>query len=251
MKQEEYFIPMTDEYKEQHFPGGFFETMERNSRKNMKATYMFAGLLIAFFCIPLLAGIRMLMTASGSGSTIIGLFFAAAGFFFIMIGVGLIRISRKRGSLGVDGFIRVCAQGSGYSEEDIRTFGSQATAEGSYAVQLQGKAEAGSWGLGILTEDFVFFSASDRLLMKREDIVLACLEEVEGVEGSGKNKKKVHYPEIVLVSGKKEFLRMRTSKEGGRKLQAMLKKQDNAIDTADGKILSEKEFNTYFHAKFS
>lgn len=217
----------------------------------MKATYVFAGLLIAFFCIPLLAGIRMLMTASGSGSMIIGLFFAAAGFFFVMIGVGLIRIARKRGSLGVDGFIRVCAQGCGYSEEDVRTFGAQATEPGSYAVQLQGKAEAGSWGLGILTEDFVFFSAADRLLMKREDIVLACLEEVEGTEGSGKNKKKIRYPEIVLVSGKKEFLRMRTTKEGGKKLQAMLKKKNPAIDTVDGKLLTEKEFNTYCSRKFS
>ena len=64
-------------------------------------------------------------------------------------------------------------------------------------------------------------------------------------------KKKIRYPEIVLVSGKKEFLRMRTTKEGGKKLQAMLKKKNPAIDTVDGKLLTEKEFNTYCSRKFS
>ena len=53
------------------------------------------------------------------------------------------------------------------------------------------------------------------------------------------------------MSGKKEFLRMRTTKEGGKKLQAMLKKKNPAIDTVDGKLLTEKEFNTYCSRKFS
>lgn len=238
------FVPMTEEYRKKHYPEGYFAAA---SKGNASAGI---GVIIIGAIMALIGGagvyfvLRFFLMEffdGGAGASdipgmlIVLVFpgaFALLGVFFVYLGI------QKKG-MGLEESIQASVEASGYPESMIRDFDRQATYPDTVVFQLSKDGTK-----GILTKDYVC-SCLSSVVIKREDIKAAYLiERAEKI--TVKNHVKTIYSldfEILSKQGTSVAI-VGAKKESAEQLIAMLKETNPDIDTADGKIFSEKEFET-------
>lgn len=143
--------------------------------------------------------------------------------------------------MSADDWIRKSAQASDYPETVIRDFDVQAVSPGSIHFRLTGTPGVID---GVLTTDYIFFfNLLNLCVIKRSDIVGAYLVGLPDTVNAGNKIKTVHTLNVAIFSNHKTFVSAAAKQENGEQLIAMLTEKHPNIDTAGGKVISDKEYD--------
>lgn len=234
------FIPMTEKYKRKHYPEGYFAALTK--------THVRAGIGLLIMAVPcLLIGIAgicgilwFFFNGGGTASDIFGLLilllFPGA---FLAIGIFCLWAGKWRKGSTLEEEIRTSVEVSKYPESVIRDFDRQTGWPDTLVVQLKSGGTE-----GILTKDYICCFGA--VVIKREDIKgVYLVERADTV--MIRNKMKTIYSLDLSVLSKHgtcgSFIDVK--RESAGRLIALLRENNPDIDTAGGKVFSEKEFDSW------
>lgn len=241
---------MIEDYRNKHYPSGIFSSVNKSNQKRGIALYVFFGIfLIASGYGTVWAFMRTMKFSKSGESDMVHGGIAITGFFLVVFLISLltVTITIKRNSLGTEGIIKKSAKKSGYSESEIHEFERQAMASDSYILALTGKIKAVVSGQkdGILTRDYIYLADAKNIVLNCCDIKGAFLVERTIYITVNNVSQPVQYLTITLISHKGIQTLAETSMEAGRALLVMLQEKNPQIDTKNGIVIKEKEYNKY------
>lgn len=246
-----YFLQMNENYINKHYPDrSVFSSVNKSNQKAGIGIYAFLGILMIASGFGTVWAIVTTMGYVKDGeSDMVAPGLAIIGFCFAILALSILGIvlTIKRNSLGVEGLIKKSAKNSQSSESEIREFERQAMASDSYILSLTGKIKAAMNGQrdGVLTRDFIYLADVKNIVMKRSDIIGAFLVVRTIYITVNNTRKPVNYLTITLVSNKGVQTLAETDTESGTALLAMLQEQNPQIDTYNGGVMKEIEYNKY------
>lgn len=237
------FIQISQEEREKNWKKGYFETLAKRSGGValivVGAILALTGLGIGYAAVSFL--IDLLRGESYDGITGITIFFWCLALAFFVPGVFLIRFGFKRKGKSTEDWIKESAQASDYPESVILDFDQQAINLGSIHFRLAGIS---SMIGGVLTSDYIFFANLLKpCVIKRSDIIAAYLVELPDTVNAGNKIKTVYTLSVAIFSNHKTYIVTEAKKEYGEQLIAMLTEKHPNIDTANKRILSDKEYD--------
>lgn len=237
------FALLGEEERERKWKHGYFETIAKRSGGAALIVcgiiLALVGLCIAFFALTFL--IDLINGESYEGITGITIFLWFLALAFIVPGILVIRFGFKRKKMNVDTWIKKSSQESDYPESVIRDFAKQAVNPGSVHFRLAGSSSVID---GVLTTDYIFFANLLKLcVIKRSDIVGAYLVSLPDSVSVGNKIKTVHTMNVAIFSNHMTYITTAAKQKKGAQLIAMLAKEYPNIDTADGKVISDKEYD--------
>lgn len=234
------FIPMTEKYKRKHYPEGYFAALTKSHVK--------AGIGLLIMAVPcLLIGIAgiggilwLFLHEGGTASDIPGmlllLLFPGA---FLAIGIFCLWAGRWRKGSSLEEEIRSSAEASQYPESVIRDFDRQVGNPDTLVVQLKSDGT-----IGILTRDYLCCLGA--LVIKRAEIKGAYLVERADKIMVGNKMKTVYSLDLSILSKHGTCGSFVGAKqESAEHLIALLRESNPDLDTAGGKVFSEKEFDGF------
>lgn len=232
------FTPITAE----RYPEGYLEAFAKGGNTGGKiilvcgAIMTAIGLLIGFGLIKFLTQAQSQGYNDTTGVAVFGIFCL----FFLVPGVLLIRTGYKRKKMGADAWLQKMVNVSSYPESIVRDFASQVPQQDSFWFDLTGK----STNVGILTRDYILFeNALKPCIIKRSDIIGAYLVNLPDSVNAGNKIKTVYRLNIVIFSNHNTYIITEASQDEAGQLIAMLTEKHPDIDTADGRIISDKEYD--------
>lgn len=222
-------ISMDGVYRQKHYPKGFLAAAAKAERGGGIVAFVF-GTILTLLGLGLLG----LIIALASGSSMVEIVIVAGlGLFFLLTGIFLLRFGIRSIRRGENGVLQKLIKGSGYSESEVRDFANQAMENGSMQITF------GSSGIkGLLTRDYFFLQN----VMKMEDIesvYAVSLSSTVNVNG----KMKAIWDTYIAVIAKHQIKAVIQAKEDTvKKVQELLLQKNPGIDTADGRIIPQKEY---------
>lgn len=243
---EKYFVPMTDEIRKKQYPNGYFSAISKTQSKNSIFVYIFFGIILLIGLPMIAAGCWFAVICYQDDMTVVpGLIFAAVGLFFAGISIFMFCLVTKRRKVGDQGWLKKCAENSGYPESDIREFGNQVVDLNTFLLQLKGRLGAlDGKGTGFFTKDYLYFTNIKMLVMKFTDIRIACFVNMETTIQVGNKIKPTSYLAIAVVSSNQNYMISEVKREAGLELLSMLQEKNPDIDIKDGATLSEQELSS-------
>lgn len=240
---DKYFIQISEEQREKKWRNGYFGTMAKHSGGVVLIVtgviLVLMGLCIGYMAINFL--IDLLQGESYDGIAGITIFFWVLALAFLVPSVLVIRFGFKRKGMNVEDWIKKSAQASDYPESVIRDFDMQAVGPDSIHFSLAGLSSTIG---GILTRDYILFANLLKLcVIKRSDISGAYLVDLPDTVSAGNKIKTVHTMNVAIFSNHKTYIVMPAKEKYGERLIAMLTETHPDIDTAGGKVLSDKEYD--------
>lgn len=254
---ESYFAPMSEEYKNKHYPDdSVFSAVHKAAKKGGVFLYIFCGLFfLAFGFGAIVCAIVLVETVQAGESDLIG-----GGIFAVCFCLALsagclltIILTKRRAAGGAEGLIKKGAKNSACDESEIRAFERQALASDSYILALTAKYKAALNGQrdGILTRDYIYLADNLNIILKYSDIVGAFLvHRVIHITVNNKSKR-IDSLTISLVSNQNVQTFVDASAEAGTALLAILLEKNPQIQTNGGNVIEEKEFDTYCKEMFA
>lgn len=248
MNVDKRFKTLTEADCRKRFPKGYFAAAEKTS-KGAGIVLMVIGVLFApvGFWLLFLMG-KSLVTegfsnsAPMTGGDILGaLFLFLIPFLMFLFGVFCLWLGIKRFRCSGDEWFRRMVEQSGYTESEIREFDRQISNPGSIAVTLSEKGQPGA----LLTE--TYFVLEPGVPMKYSDIKGAYLIDYPEAFYTGKTMKTVLRRNLAVFSEHWNFSRAYAKPEVAQRVQAMLLERNPGIDTADGRVLSDREYDAMEH----
>lgn len=165
---------------------------------------------------------------------------------FFIPGVLVIRFGFKRKGMNAEAWIKKSAAASDYPESVIRDFGMQAVSSGSIHFNLAGLSSVPG---GVLTRDYILFANLLNLcVIKRSDISGAYLVSLPDTVSVGNKIKTIHTMNVAIFSNHNTYVVAGAKEKYGEHLIAMLTETHPNIDTADGRVLSDKEYDNMVSA---
>lgn len=245
------FQNMNEDYIEKHYPNrSVFEAVAKTTKKVSIGVYAFFGIVLAGCLAGIGWSVNTINAYKQSGDTemadvgmIICIVFAA----FALISALAIIITVMRAKKGAEDWIKKSASNSKLTESEIREFEQQAMASDSYILKMQDAIDSVMSGAkdGILTRDFIYLADINLTVIRCKDLVSACLTDMVIYIGEQHNRRPVHYLGIQLLSKKGAHSFAEVSPEAGNALVELLLQKYPTINTCDGRILSEKEYDEY------
>lgn len=246
-----YFVPMSEEYRNKHYPdNSVFSAIFKLSKKGSIFSFIFFTLFFFVFAAgTIMCTIVLIETVMAGENDMIGPGIFAVCFFLVMSVACVLPIvlTKKRAAGGVEGLIKKSAKNSACEESEIREFERQAMASDSFILALTAKYKAALNGQrdGILTRDYIFLADNLNIVLRYSDIVGAFLvHRVIHINVNNKSKQ-IDSLTISLVSNKNVQTFVDTSAEAGTELLSILLEKNAQIETNGGKVMQEKEFDTY------
>lgn len=236
------FTPITKEKAQSNYPNGYFEALAKGGNAGGKILIACGAILTA---IGLLIGcllMKFFMDAQKGGynDTTGVIVFGVFSLFFLIPGLIFIWMGYKRKRTGANAWLQKMVDASGYPESVIRDFASQVPQQDSIWFDLTGK----SINVGLLTKDYVLFENPLKLcVIKRSDVTGAYLVNLPDTVSAGNKIKTVHCLNIAIFSNHNTSIITETAQKEGEQLIAMLTEQYPQIDTAEGRILSDAEYD--------
>ena len=235
------FKVITDQYRKKHYPNGFFARMAKKSGGIVIAicgvVLALMGILVAAapvsFVVEILKGE---MKSEGNVVPIIvflifALILLVPGIFFVQLGI-------RRKMRGRDGWMQKCAETSDYPESVVQDFESQF---GRTDAMICYTDPAGTFCA--LTTDYIMSSSPmSPCLMKISDIAGAYLASLSYTYYVGNRMRTGHTLNLAIFSNHKTLILMPSKKERAEYLVSLLKEKNPDIDTADGIVLSEDQY---------
>lgn len=229
------FMQLMDEnYKTQHYPNGYFNAVVEGKR-SMTAGYVILVISVLFSLPFFFLGIRGIVWGLSmvTNCVIIGI-----GVLLVLFGIAILLLLKKQKGKTRQDWVQQVAERSGYPTEVIEEFDRQLITGEAYLLAPNGKYD--KMNEGIMTADFIKIS---EFVFKQSDIRSACLFYLEDTVGAGNKVKFTKTLQIGLISDRCRCW-METDKNRGSAFIAMLKKKFPEIETKDGAILKDKEFDT-------
>ncbi|MDE5587822.1 MAG: phage holin family protein [Acetatifactor sp.] len=234
-------ITMDRQYREKHYPKGFFAAMAKEGRGSGVALII-CGAILAFIGGGIL---WIVISVAADGGFNISedmsevIFFSIVGLIFLIPGLLIIWFGIKRCRTNEDIWLQKSVEASGYPESVMRDFANQALEDGSLKMLL-GAART----QGFLTRDYIFF---DNLVypcvIKIEDIAGAYLVQTSYTTNVNNKRVRIYSKNIMVVSNHKTSIMSEADEDTVRQLLDMLTDKNPAIDTEGGRMLSENEYN--------
>lgn len=234
------FTPMTTERIHKRYVNGYIDCLAKNGKSGGKILIAVGAIMAAIAVIIGYATIRLSMEVLGEGSNGIDgvVFLGIICLLFIVLSVLLIRFGCKRKGMDAGDWLKTLVDASGYPESVIREFSSQVPQQDSFYFDILGETLVG----GLLTRDYIFFEDGQFCIIKRSDITGAYLVNLPETVSVGKKMKTFYRLHIAILSNHNTGTVVRASKKRAEHLIAMLTEKHPQIDTAGGRVISEKEF---------
>lgn len=238
---------MSEEYKSKHYPQG--SVMEKAAAENRRGNVILAVMAALVsaglgWLIFWLASLTMDHRAQGNDdSAQMGvIFIAVIGVILALCLFGLVFAIRHIKD-GKDMAIRKAAKFSQLTEDEVREFDRQAMQSDSSVFRLAGKVSAAMSGQkdGILTRDYIWLGAVQNCILKREDIVGACLYWSYYYV----NRKRISNLNLALLSRNGVTASAETQEEAARELLQTLREAHPAIQVQEGTLKEGKEFDRW------
>ena len=236
------FTPMTTERIQKRYSNGYLTTMEKNGKSGGKILVVIGAIMAAIGVVIGYGLIRFSLVTLSEGHnddipTMI--FFGFLCLVFLVPSVLLIRLGRKRKGMDANDWLQPLVDASDYPESIIREFSSQVPQGDSFFFDLLGETPA----FGILTRDYIFFENGQFCVIKRSDIIGAYLVNLPDVGGVGNKIKTVYRLHVAIFSNHNTNTITRASQKRAEQLIAMLTEKHPEIDTAGGRVISDKEYD--------
>jgi len=236
------FTPMTTERIQKRYSNGYLNTMEKNGKSGGKILVVIGAIMAAIGVVIGYGLIRFSLVTLSEGHnddipTMI--FFGFLCLVFLVPSVLLIRLGRKRKGMDANDWLQTMVDASDYPESIIREFSSQVPQGDSFFFDLLGETPA----FGILTRDYIFFENGQFCVIKRSDIIGAYLVNLPDVGGVGNKIKTVYRLHVAIFSNHNTNTITRASQKRAEQLIAMLTEKHPEIDTAGGRVISDKEYD--------
>lgn len=240
---DKYFIQINEEAREKRWENGYFATL---AKQGGGIALIICGAVLALLgvgigSLALRFSIDISQGANYNGMMGITIFFWCLALFFLIPGALVIRFGFKRKGMNAGDWIKKSAKESGYPESVIRDFDTQAVSPGSIHFRLAGMAGGIE---GILTKDYLMFANLLKLcVIKRSDITGAYLVSLPDSVSTGNKIKSTHSMNVAVFSNHKTYIVTQAVEKYGEHLIAMLTETHPGIDTAGGRVLSDKEYD--------
>ena len=218
------FERMNESYREKKYPQGsvFARSMGKNRTNSIILMVMLLILtaaigagLVYFFSL-----IRYHQEAVHSEEVTVGFVFVAI--FAVLLALCLLGLyfCFKNVGKGVDAMIAASAKRSGLSEEDIRAFDQQALQSDSYILKLKNAVSAAmaNQSDGILTRDYLWLGDGANQIMRRADMVGACLYQWSYYV----KRKRIWCLSVSIVDRQNKVITAEVSPESGAALLGLL-----------------------------
>lgn len=235
------FVLISEEREGKNRENGYFETL---AKRGGGVVLIVLGVIVALVALPIgymAFSFTMDLIRGESSDTGFTIFAWLLTLAFFVPGVLLIRFGFKRKGMNAEDWIKKSVQASDYSESVIRDFGMQAVSPGSIHFNLAGLSSVPG---GVLTKDYISSANLLKLcVIKRSDISGAYLVSLPDTVNVGNKIKTVHTMNVAVFSNHKTYIVMSAKEKYGERLIAMLTEQHPNIDTANGRVLSDKEYD--------
>ena len=228
MNVDKYVKTLTEADCRKRFPKGYFAAAEKTS-KGAGTVLIVMGVLFTPIGLWLLFLLGNFFIKEGLSNPVPLLIF--------LFGVVCLWIGIKRSTCSGDEWFRRIVEQSGYTESEIREFDRQVSSPGSIAVILTEKGQPGA----LLTENY--FLIEPGVPMKYSDIKGAYLVDYPETIYTGKTMKTIQRRNLAVFSKHWNFSRAYAKPEIAQRVQAMLLERNPGIDTADGRVLSDREYD--------
>ena len=245
MNVDKYVKTLTEADCRKRFPKGYFAAAEKTS-KGAGTVLIVMGVLFAPIGLWLLfqLGKFLIKEVPGNSAPMTGGDIAGAiiicliPLLIFLFGAICLWVGIKRFTCSGDEWFRLFVEQSGYTESEIREFDRQVSSPGSIAVILSEKGLPGA----LLTK--TYFVLEPGVPMKYNDIKGAYLVDYPETIYTGKTMKKVQRRNLAVFSAEHwNFSRAYAKPEIAQRVQAMLLERNPGIDTADGRVLSDREYD--------
>lgn len=236
------FTPITKEYAQERYPNGYFEALAKGGSSGGKILIVCGTIMMAIGLLIDCGLIKFLIDAQSEGyqDTTGILVFGILSLVFLVPGVLFIRLGCKRKSAGADVWLQKMVKTSNYPESVIQDFASQVPQPDSYWFDLSGK----SINVGLLTRDYILFENPLKLcVIKRSDITGAYLVNLPDTINTANKIKTVQRLNVAILSNHNTCITSEASQNEAIQLLTMLTEKHPGIDTADGRILSDAEYD--------
>lgn len=234
------FTPMTTERIQKRYANGYIECLAKNGKSGGKILIAVGAIMAAIAVIIGYAMIKLSIEVLGESSNGIDgiIFLGIICLLFLVLSVLLIRFGCKRKGMSADDWLQTLVDASDYPESVIREFSLQVPQQDSYFFDLLGETPV--WG--ILTRDYIFFENGQFCVIKRSDIIGAYLVNLPETVNAGKKIKTFYRLHVAILSNHNTGAVVRASQKRAAHLVAMLTEKHPQIDTAGGRVISEKEY---------
>lgn len=234
-------ITMDSKYRKKHYPKGFFAAMAKEARGGGVALII-CGLILGLMGLAVL-WLLVAMALSGDLDTSEDLggmvFFGIIGLLFLIPGLLIIWLGVKRCRSKESDWLKKSVEASGYPESTIRDFANQAVEDGSLKMVL-----GASRTQGFLTRDYIFFyNLIYPCVVKIEDIVGAYLVQTSYTANVNGKSVRMYNKNIYVVSNHDTAISSEAREDTVRQLLSILTKINPDIDTEDGRVLMEREYD--------
>lgn len=231
------FTPMTTERIQKRYSNGYLECMEKIGKSGGKILVVIGAIMAAIG--GGLIGFSLETLSEGNNDIITMIFLGILCLICFVSSVLLIRLGRKRKVMDADDWLQTMVEASDYPESIIREFSLQVPQPDSFYFDLLGETPA----FGILTRDYIFFENGRFCVIKRSDIIGAYLVDLPDVGSVGYKIKTFYRLHVAIFSNHNTYTITRASKKRARQLITMLTEKHPEIDTADGRVISDREFD--------
>ncbi len=248
----DFFSKMNEDYVQKHFPDG---SVLESARKTVKRRSIGAIFFFALFFVGSLWGfvwsVGRTIESVSSGDDTLGVGIAICVFFgLVTLGLFallyfLIKESRKKRS----DYIAASAKHSKLLESEVEEFERQAVATDCYILKLTtGLDRALSNATnpdGLLTRDYIYLANPAQIIMRVDQLKACCFSDYTYYISVGNKQKKIHCLSIGLIASNGVSVCSDTTKEAGEALMNLLKERNSEMDTNNGEVLKEGEFDKY------
>ena len=241
------FQRMNDDYREKKYPKG--SVFERNTGKNRNNSIILL-VLLAILAAALVAGLFFFMDliqyhqlSGNSDEVTVGYVFV--GIFVVLLALCVLGLvfCVKNMKKGVDAIMAASAKASGLTVEDIRTFDQQALQSDSYILKLKNAVSAAmaNQADGILTRDYLWLGDFGNHIMRRGDIVGACLYQWSYYV----NRKRIWALSVAVVNRQNMAITAEVSPESGAALLGLLHRDQPEIVVAPEVLREGKDYDNW------
>lgn len=229
-------VLMDRAYREKHYPNGYFAAVAKNARGGGVALII-CGLVLALMGLGILALEAAIFTAGDAADSISEIIvIGIVGLVFLVPGIFVIRFGIRRMKSNETDWIKKFVDASDYPESIIRDFGNQVLEDQSLRLRLDSLE-------GTLTRDYISIANfMAPCIIKIEDVTGAYLVETSYQVNINGKTKTAYTTSIAVFSNHNTYMYATAKEKTVKQIQEILLQRNPAIDTAGGRMLSEKEF---------
>lgn len=228
-------VVMDSNYREKHYPKGFYAAMVKNTRGGGIALII-CGLLLALIGGAILFVLAAMAFSGEDLSAALGenIFFGIVGLVFFLPGLLLIWSGIKRCRSNAEDWIRETGEASGCSESTVRDFAGQALEDGTLVMFL-----GTTRNQCFLTRDYVWMGNLSRI----EDIEEGYLVETSYTANVNGKRVRMYSKNIRLLTKNGKELIAEAKEDEVNEILDLLTDKNPSIDTDGRRMLSESEYS--------